>query len=388
MNWRDPRFWRPLGPAVANPPIREMIRASLGTGLALVICFSLVSQIFPLAGGREASIFLISPLAATAFLAFAVPSSPLAQPWAAVVGNTVSALIGVALVLVMGAHWLALGLSVALSMVAMMRLRATHPPAAGVALGTVLTADVVRDVGFSYAFLPVFFDTCLLLALAAIYNRMTGRRYPFRQPVAHAPQLSGVAGLRPRLTSEALEAILQRLRLDANIGAGDLERLIEAAHREAAEHLFDGVACAELMTRRVVTLRPETPLTDVASLFNEHRVRTLPVTDDDGNFLGLLSETDLLRYWRRIEQQGPSDAGVLARLMRAGREAAVPLTRDAMSPAAVTAAPNTSLGDLVDLLAAGGQQGIPVLEAGKLIGFVTRSDLIAALARAHHPEWQ
>jgi len=385
MSWRDPRFWRPLGPAVANPPIAEMIRASFGTGLALVVCFSLVSQIFPEAGGREASIFLISPLAATAFLAFAVPSSPLAQPWSAVVGNTVSALIGVALVLLMGAHWLALGLSVALSMVAMMRLRALHPPAAGVALGTVLTAEVVQEVGFSYAFLPVFVDTCLLLACAAAYNRMTGRRYPFRQPVAHAPQLSGAIGLRPRLASGALEAILQRLRLDANIGAGDLERLIETAHREAAEHLFDGVACRELMTRQVVTLRPETPLTDVASLFNEHRVRTLPVTEEGGQFLGLLSESDLLRYWRRIEAQ-PVETGVLSRLMRASREAAVPMARDAMSPTPATASPDTPLGALIDLLAAGGQQGIPVLEQGKLAGFVTRSDLIAALARAHHPE--
>lgn len=385
MTWRDPRFWRPLGPVVANPPVGEMIRAAFGTGLALVLCFSLVSQLFPQAGGREASIFLISPLAATAFLAFAVPSSPLAQPWSAVVGNTVSALIGVALVLVLGAHWLALGLSVTLSMVAMMRLRALHPPAAGVALGTVLTAEAVQEIGFSYAFLPVFVDTCLLLACAAAYNRITGRRYPFRQPVPHAPQVSAAVGLRPRLAGSALEAILQRLRLDANIGAGDLERLIEVAHREAATHLFDGVVCRDLMTTSVVTLRPDVPLSDVASLFNEHRVRTLPVTDAEGLFLGLLSETDLLRSWRRIEQRAP-EGGVLSRLIRAGREAAVPTARDAMTAATATARPDTPLGDLIDLLAGGGQQGIPVLEEGRLTGFVTRADLIAALARAHHPE--
>ncbi len=388
--WRDPRFWRPLGPAIANPPAMEMLRASVGTGLALILCFGLMSQLFPLSGGRAASIFLVAPLAATAFLAFAVPSSPLAQPWSAVVGNTVSALIGVALVLLMGPNWLALGLSVTLSMMAMMRLRALHPPAAGVALGTVLAADVVREIGFSYAFVPVFMESCLLLACAAFYNRITGRRYPFRQPVDHAPQIEGKVGLRPALDGAALdgaalESILQRLRLDANIGAGDLERLIAAAHHEAATHLFDGVACQDLMTRQVVTLRPETPLSDVASIFNEHRVRTLPVTDAGGMFLGLLGETDLLRYWRRIDQQ-PADRGVLSRLIRAGQQAAVPMARDAMVPAVATAGPDTSLGALIDLLAEGGQQGIPVLEAGRLTGFVTRADLIAALARAHHPE--
>ncbi|MBL4918100.1 HPP family protein [Szabonella alba] len=384
--WRDPRFWRPLGPAIANPPAMEMLRASVGTGLALILCFGLMSQLFPLSGGRAASIFLVAPLAATAFLAFAVPSSPLAQPWSAVVGNTVSALIGVALVLVLGPTWLALGLSVTLSMMAMMRLRALHPPAAGVALGTVLAADVVREIGFSYAFVPVFMESCLLLACAAIYNRVTGRRFPFRQPVAHAPQIEGKVGLRPALDGAALEAILQRLQLDANIGAGDLERLIAAAHHEAATHLFDGVACRELMTRQVVALRPETPLSDVASIFNEHRVRTLPVTDASGMFLGLLGESDLLRYWRRIEQQ-PADRGVLSRLIRAGQQAAVPMARDAMVPAVATAGADTPLGTLIDLLAEGGQQGIPVLEGGRLTGFVTRADLIAALARAHHPEW-
>jgi len=44
------------------------------------------------------------------------------------------------------------------------------------------------------------------------------------------------------------------------------------------------------------------------------------------------------------------------------------------------------LGVLIDLLAAGAQQAVPVLDGERLIGLVTRADLIAALAKAHHPE--
>ncbi|MFV0493256.1 MAG: HPP family protein [Pseudorhodobacter sp.] len=385
MNWKTLRYWRPLGPALANPALREMLRASIGTGFALVACFGAVGTLFPDSGGEAASIFLISPLAATAFLATAVPSSPLAQPWSAVVGNTVSGLIGVALVLAMGDHWIALGLSVTLSMIAMMRLRALHPPAAGVALGTILTAGQVQDMGFAYAFMPVFVDTCLILIFAALYNRMTGRRYPFRQPAEHNPQVEDRLGLRPRLESSALEAILQRLRLDANIGAGDLERLIEAAHLEAASHLFDGVSCRQLMTPDVISLRLDTPLSTASSLFDEHRVRALPVTDADGNYRGLLSETDLLRHWRKITEQS-SESSMFGRLLRAGRDAAVPIAAHAMATNVTTVSPDTPLGVLIDIMADGGQMGLPVLEQDRLAGFVTRSDLVAALARAHHPE--
>lgn len=385
MNWKTLRFWRPLGPALANPAPREMLRAAIGTGFALVACFGAVGALFPQSGGVAASIFLISPLAATAFLATAVPSSPLAQPWSAVVGNTVSALIGVALVLTLGDHWTALGLSVTLSMIAMMRLRALHPPAAGVALGTILTAGQVKDLGFAYAFMPVFVDTCLILLFAGIYNRMTGRRYPFRQPTDHSPQVDGGLGLRPRLETPALEAILQRLRLDANIGAGDLERLIETAHREAASHLFDGVSCRQLMTPEVVSLRPDSPLSAASALFDQHRVRALPVTDLDGTYRGLLSETDLLRHWSKSAAQAPEN-GMFGRLLRAGRDAAVPVVAQAMAIDVATVSPETPLGMLIDMMAEGGQKGLPVLDGGKLVGFVTRSDLVAALARAHHPE--
>jgi CBS domain-containing membrane protein len=77
---------------------------------------------------------------------------------------------------------------------------------------------------------------------------------------------------------------------------------------------------------------------------------------------------------------------VLTRLLRSSREAVVPVAADVMNRIVGTATEATPLGVLIDLLAEGGQQAVPVLEEGKLIGLVSRSDLIAALARAHHPD--
>lgn len=361
-----------------------MLRACIGAGIGLTLCTFLVRlTMVPVTSiGPDPTLLLIAPLGATAMLAFAVPSSPLAQPWSALVGNTVSALVGVAVVLTVSEPWLALGLSVTLAMIAMMVLRATHPPAAGIALGTVLTADAVREAGFSYAFNPVLLDTALLLLVAVAFNRMTGRVYPFRQPREHAPRPIGDAGLRPVIDPTDLTAILQRLGLDANIGTADLARLIEAAHGLAAEHLFDGVETTQIMARDLVTAHPAMPLGQIAALFRLHRIRTIPVVGFDSVFQGLVTETDLVRTLQKPD--GPAD-GVMQRLLRASRDVAEPVASDVMQRMVGTVTEVTPLGVLIDLLAEGGQQAVPVLDDGRLIGLVTRADLIAALAKAHHP---
>jgi CBS domain-containing membrane protein len=83
-----------------------------------------------LAHGGPAAAWLVAPLGATAVLVFALPPSPLAQPWAVVAGNTLSALVGV-----LCARWLhdpALGacVAVAVAMTLMLRLRCLLPPSA------------------------------------------------------------------------------------------------------------------------------------------------------------------------------------------------------------------------------------------------------------------
>lgn len=379
------RIARAFGPAVGPPQPREMLRACIGAGIGLTLCTFLVRlTTAPVTTvGPDPTLLLIAPLGATAMLAFAVPSSPLAQPWSALVGNTVSALVGVAVVLTVAEPWLALGLSVTLAMIAMMLLRATHPPAAGIALGTVLSADAVREAGFSYAFSPVFLDTALLLIVAIAFNRITGRVYPFRQPREHAPRPIGDAGLRPVIKSADLTAILQHLGLDANIGAADLARLIEAAHGLAAEHLFDGTDTAQVMARDLVTATPAMTVSQIAALYRLHQIRTIPVVDEDAMFQGLVTETDLVRI---LHQPSAPDNGVLNRLLRASREVAEPVAADVMQRAIGTASGITPLGVLIDLLATGAQQAVPVLDDGRLIGIVTRADLIAALAKAHHAQ--
>ena len=93
-------------------------------GLGIAGLFTLSSTI-----GSETGLFLIAPFGATSVLLFAVPNSPLAQPWSAVVGNTVAALVSLAVCMVVHDPVLRTATSVGLAVCVTILCRAVHPPA-------------------------------------------------------------------------------------------------------------------------------------------------------------------------------------------------------------------------------------------------------------------
>jgi CBS domain-containing membrane protein len=118
--------------------------------------------------------WLMASLGASALLVFALPQSPMAQPWAVIAGNTLSALVGITTFHFIDQSLLAIPLAASLSILGMFTLRCLHPPAAAVALIAVL-----GHIGsYHYAFFPVMVDSILLILVGAIYSNLTGKRYP------------------------------------------------------------------------------------------------------------------------------------------------------------------------------------------------------------------
>jgi len=115
-------------------------------------------------------------LGASALLVFVLPGSPMAQPWAVIAGNTLSALIGVTCSILIASPMIALPMATAASILSMFALRCLHPPAAAVALIAVLS----HILHYRYAFFPVMVDSILLVLAGAIYSNLTGKRYPNR----------------------------------------------------------------------------------------------------------------------------------------------------------------------------------------------------------------
>jgi len=138
----------------------------------------------------------------------------------------------------------------------------------------------------------------------------------------------------------------------------------------------------QVMTTDVVTVSPETPLKEVARTLTSRRISGLPVCDADGVVLGVVSEADILR-----KEQGfvPEPGGLLGWLFeKADAEGARLLARtaaEAMTSPAVTIAPDASVNDAARVMTMRGINRLPVTRNGRLVGIVSRADLVRAFHR-------
>jgi CBS domain-containing protein len=141
---------------------------------------------------------------------------------------------------------------------------------------------------------------------------------------------------------------------------------------------------ADVMTERVLRVRPETSVLDIATTLSERQISALPVVDTDGRLVGIVTEGDLMRRpeigTERRQGLAQTDS-LLARRARAaayvkshGVTAADVMTRDV-----VTMTQDTPLTAIAELMENRRIRRVPVVEDGKLVGIVSRLDLVRAL---------
>lgn len=371
---------RSLGPAVAQVSWLEAFRAGFGAfaGLGVIALLLLTPHV-----DLKLGLYLVAPFGATSVLLFAIPNSPLAQPWSAIIGNTVAALVSIGVCMLVKEPLSQVALSVGLAIVAMILCRAVHPPAGAVAMTAAMSPDAIQQLGFWFALTPIAVGTTALVVLAAIYAKLTGRHYPFRQ--FDDPGKHSTADRNPSerlgLSEEELSAILERYRQSFNLGVEDLARLIGAAELQAASHDAGPLTAADIMSRDLITVHHDTSLVEVAELFTHHRFTSLPVTGPDRKFLGVIFQIHLIR-------QASSDTLRLEtnslfpfkRLLgqKSGRSVCAGDIMNSSGPRTTGDAPVASI---LPMMADGDVDAVPVLEGDRIVGIVTRTDLIGALAR-------
>jgi CBS domain-containing protein len=142
----------------------------------------------------------------------------------------------------------------------------------------------------------------------------------------------------------------------------------------------------DVMATPVVTVRRTTPLKDVAQLLVENRVSGLPVIDVDGSVLGVVSEADFLV---KESGEGAVRHRPLARLLGDSRTSRSQLdkvhatrTADAMTAPAITIEPGRPISEAARLMTLRKVNRLPVVEDGRLVGIVTRADLVRAYVRS------
>ena len=141
---------------------------------------------------------------------------------------------------------------------------------------------------------------------------------------------------------------------------------------------------ADVMTRDVLSVGPETPLREVARLLSERRISGVPVVDEAGACVGILSEADLLP---KQLSRGPSRRLPLEWILGERtvpeelRRRSATTAAQAMSAPAVTIAPDRPLREAAALDHERGVNRLPVVSEGALVGIVTRADLVRAYLR-------
>jgi CBS domain-containing membrane protein len=216
-----------FSPILAGASLRDRIVACAGALLGVAATGAVAHAFAPAAGGLP---LLIAPIGASAVLLFAVPASPLAQPWSIVGGNMVSAAVGLAVAHLVPQPGLAAGLAVAAAILAMSLLRCLHPPGGAVALSAVIGGPAVLAAGALFPFVPVAANSLLLVLTGWLFHRISGHSYPHR---ASAPA-GAVVAPAPDLLAEDIDRALHDLGETLDVSREDLELLLRQAEVHAA----------------------------------------------------------------------------------------------------------------------------------------------------------
>lgn len=361
----------------------EKMRACAGALFGIVLTGLCSIQLL---GNTPEAIFLLAPIGASAVLLFAIPSSPLAQPWAILGGNIVAGLIGVSCAKLIGTPILAAALAVSLTIAAMFALRCLHPPSGAIALTAVIGGPVIHAMGYHYVLLPVAVNTVLLLATALFFNNSTGRRYPH--------QLSAPAVVTQKneehtlvtssgITAEDLDKVLASYNQVIDISRDDLQAILQATEQAATVRRLGTLRCAQVMSGDVHSVEFSTSLQSAWDLLRLHRLPAVPVIDRARHVIGMLSTEHF------IEQAEPGDVSGLAEKLRHLLRASghshsekPDVVGQIMQKNVPRAQADQPVVELVASMAASGTRVMPVVDdGGRLVGMLTQADMIAALYR-------
>ena len=140
----------------------------------------------------------------------------------------------------------------------------------------------------------------------------------------------------------------------------------------------------DVMTREVVTIGPDTPVLQIVQLLLSRGISGVPVIDEAGALLGVVSQGDLLR---RVEigtekRRGGWRAFFIgtATLAEEYVRSHGTIARDIMTRDVISVSRDASLADIADLMEQKRIKRVPVLEDGKLVGIISRSNLLRAFA--------
>lgn len=141
----------------------------------------------------------------------------------------------------------------------------------------------------------------------------------------------------------------------------------------------------DIMTPKVVSVGPDTKVRDIAQLLLSHRISAVPVVDEAHQVIGIVSEGDLMR---RVKGDGDHRDSWWLSLFTGGKDAGDYVkshgrkAHEVMTPNPMTVEENTPLHTIARMLEKHHIKRVPVLREGKLVGIVSRANLLQGIANA------
>ena len=324
--------------------------------------------------------WLVAPIGASAVLVFALPSSPLAQPWSVVGGNTISAIIGTACVLLIPNTTLSAALAVSIAIGAMIYLRCLHPPGGAAALFVVLA----NNHSWGFVMFPILCNSVVLVVLGLIFNTLTGRDYPHKhvlqKDTLNSPESS-------RFSRADLNAALQHYNQVIDVDTEDLVELLQYAEAAAFQRTLGELRCRDIMTPDPQCVEFGTGLSEAWASMRKYRIKALPVVDRMRRVVGIVTVADFLRHAQMDERNGLTDR--LQNMLRPSRRTHSDnpeVVGQIMTRRVRVAGAHRHAMELLPLFSEAGHHHIPIInDENRLVGILTQSDLVRSLSKAVKP---
>ena len=168
----------------------------------------------------------------------------------------------------------------------------------------------------------------------------------------------------------------------ALLAAKTPEQVVQLAALDAVE-LPSQLTVRDVMTARPVTVGPERTLGELAEMMIEHDIHAVPVVDDAGSLIGMVTHRELLRHllpdYLQRAKTGEFRAPTRSQIQRGSTDPRLIAVKDAMARSVLCVSEDQTLSDVANLMSSKDTARFPVVREGVVVGFLTRADVIRRL---------
>lgn len=224
-------------------------------------------------------------------------------------------------------------------------------------------------------FYPVMLNAGILLGCALFFNNLTLVRYP-KAHINPSAEINHTKDIPPfervGFNSDDLDAALADIDEFVDVTREDLERIIRSTEKHALRRSMGDIQASHIMSKDVLSGRPETTIKDAVRILMHHHIKALPILSEEKHIVGIVSLTDIIKY--------PASSRSNGLLGMVGFKKKT-LLKDIMHTPVTCVTTTAHIVELIPLLSRQGLHCIPVLQNNMFVGVITQTDLIAALHR-------